>query len=161
MGGRFTGQGGNLVGRALREMIDLTFEVLGTPVPQHRPRFSRAGKFVRTYNVKEDNTYREKLYWEAKKAIKRPIERGIALRVDIEVFRALPASLPQSKRDLAALGVLQPATRPDIDNYLKQIFDGLNGIVWEDDGQIVTVTASKWYSDRPGIRVRVRSLDTP
>jgi Holliday junction resolvase RusA-like endonuclease len=140
-------------------MIDLTFEVLGAPVPQHRPRFSRAGKFVRTYNVKEDTQYREKLYWEARKAVKAPISRGVALRVDIEVFRSAPASLPQAKRALLALGVLQPATRPDIDNYLKQIFDGLNGIVWEDDGQIVTVMASKWYSDRPGIRVRVRSIE--
>lgn len=141
-------------------MIDLTFEVLGTPVPQHRPRFSRAGKFVRTYNVKEDTQYREKLYWEAKKALKTPILRGIPLRVDIDVFRALPSSLAPAKRDLALLGVVRPSTRPDVDNYLKQIFDGLNGIVWEDDGQIVTVTAAKWYSDRPGIKVRVRSLDT-
>lgn len=139
-------------------MIDLTFEVLGTPVPQHRPRFARSGKFVRTYNVKEDGIYREKLYWEAKKALKTPILRGIPLTVTIDVFRQMPASLPPAKRDLALLGVVRPSTRPDVDNYLKQIFDGLNGIVWEDDGQIVTVTAAKWYSERPGIKVRVRSL---
>lgn len=140
-------------------MIDLTFEVLGDPVPQHRPRFARAGKFVRTYNVKEDTQYREKLYWEARKALKRPIERGIALIVTIDVYRGIPASLKGDKRDMADIGSIRPATRPDVDNYLKQIFDGLNGIVWEDDGQIVTVTASKWYSVRPGIRVRVRSLE--
>lgn len=136
---------------------DITIVVHGDPVPQHRPRFARVGKFVRTYNVKEDTTYREKLYWEAKKQVKKPISREVPLIVELNVFRRLTASLKKKAED-AELGLIQPTTRPDIDNYIKQVFDALNGIVWEDDGQIVRVTAAKWYSSTPRLEIRVRSV---
>jgi Holliday junction resolvase RusA-like endonuclease len=138
-------------------MNDITIVVHGDPVPQHRPRFVRTGKFVRTYNVKEDNTYREKLYWEAKKQVKRPISREIPLLVELNVYRRLTSALAR-KAEEAEMGLIQPNTRPDIDNYIKQVFDALNGIVWEDDGQIVKVVAAKWYSATPRIEIRVHSL---
>lgn len=37
-------------------------------------------------------------------------------------------------------------TRPDIDNFVKSVLDGLNGLAWDDDGQIVKITAEKYYS---------------
>lgn len=33
--------------------------------------------------------------------------------------------------------------RGDIDNYVKTILDGLNGVAWKDDSQVVKVTAVK------------------
>lgn len=50
-----------------------------------------------------------------------------------------------------------PVTRPDVDNLLKGISDSLNGIVWQDDSQIVTLSASKlWAGSRgPGLRINV------
>jgi Holliday junction resolvase RusA-like endonuclease len=33
--------------------------------------------------------------------------------------------------------------RGDIDNYIKTILDGLNGVAWKDDSQVVKVTAIK------------------
>jgi len=33
--------------------------------------------------------------------------------------------------------------RGDIDNYVKTILDGLNGVAWKDDSQVVKVTAIK------------------
>jgi Holliday junction resolvase RusA-like endonuclease len=33
--------------------------------------------------------------------------------------------------------------RGDIDNYVKTVLDGLNGTAWEDDIQVVEVTAVK------------------
>lgn len=33
--------------------------------------------------------------------------------------------------------------RGDLDNYLKTILDGLNGIAWDDDRQVVKITAVK------------------
>lgn len=134
----------------------LTFKILGSPVPQHRPRFARAGKFVRTYNVKEDTNYREKLYWEARQAVKAPIPRSVPLVVELSIYRKLTKAVDP---ELAEMGLVQPNTRPDIDNYIKQVLDGLNGIVWEDDGQIVRLVADKWYSASPRLEITVRTLD--
>jgi Holliday junction resolvase RusA-like endonuclease len=33
--------------------------------------------------------------------------------------------------------------RGDVDNYLKTVMDGLNGIAWEDDKQVYAVEAEK------------------
>ena len=33
--------------------------------------------------------------------------------------------------------------RGDIDNYVKTILDGLNGVAWKDDSQVVKLTAIK------------------
>ena len=33
--------------------------------------------------------------------------------------------------------------RGDVDNYLKTVMDGLNGIAWEDDKQVFAVVAEK------------------
>ena len=39
--------------------------------------------------------------------------------------------------------------KADIDNYLKAIFDCLNGKLWVDDKQVVVVHAAKSWTD-PG-----------
>jgi Holliday junction resolvase RusA-like endonuclease len=33
--------------------------------------------------------------------------------------------------------------RGDVDNYLKTVMDGLNGVAWEDDKQVFAVVAEK------------------
>lgn len=33
--------------------------------------------------------------------------------------------------------------RGDLDNYVKTLLDGLNGIAWDDDRQVVKITAVK------------------
>lgn len=47
--------------------------------------------------------------------------------------------------------------RPDIDNYIKSIFDACNTIVWSDDTLVVRVDAVKGWSGQhePGIYMTV------
>lgn len=40
-------------------------------------------------------------------------------------------------------------TRPDIDNYLRQIFDALSGYAWIDDKQIALLIAGKFFALYP------------
>jgi Holliday junction resolvase RusA-like endonuclease len=46
----------------------------------------------------------------------------------------------------------------DIDNIEKALLDGMNQIVYDDDARVVRKTTSKFYSARPGVRVRVMAL---
>lgn len=60
------------------------------------------------------------------------------------------------KKQLAArTGAVRPTGKPDLDNVLKTYGDALNGIVWLDDSQIVSVTLSKVYSDTPHVLLQV------
>lgn len=77
------------------------------------------------------------------------------LTVVIHVFLPIPVSLSKRKRDMALIGAIRPVARPDIDNFIKAIFDSLNGICWIDDAQVVELHAAKMYSDKPRVVVRV------
>ena len=43
-------------------------------------------------------------------------------------------------------GAILPTKKPDCDNILKVIFDSLNGLAYDDDVQVVSVTFQKVYT---------------
>ncbi|MCO7656007.1 RusA family crossover junction endodeoxyribonuclease, partial [Pseudomonas aeruginosa] len=45
-----------------------------------------------------------------------------------------------------------------MDNVIKAIYDGLNGVVWKDDVQVVKAVVGKRYGETPGVRVKVVPL---
>ena len=53
-----------------------------------------------------------------------------------------------------------PTTRPDADNLLKGLLDSWNGILWDDDSQVVELVLRKVYAreGRPGVDVTVEAL---
>ncbi len=53
------------------------------------------------------------------------------------------------------------ATRPDIDNLIKSVLDGLNGVAYQDDGQIVMLHAQKEYSDHDCVEIMIMNIHTP
>lgn len=77
------------------------------------------------------------------------------LVVAIRVHLAPPASMPKKKRTLALTGMIHPITRPDCDNYAKCVLDALNGICWLDDAQIIHLTVSKHYSEKPRVEIDI------
>lgn len=53
-----------------------------------------------------------------------------------------------------------PATRPDLDNYLKSVLDGLNGIMFKDDNCVCEILTAKVYTqDYPKILVVVQEME--
>jgi hypothetical protein len=48
-----------------------------------------------------------------------------------------------------------PASKPDVDNLAKSALDGMSGVVYIDDGQVVYLTISKYYSDTPMMMIDV------
>lgn len=49
-------------------------------------------------------------------------------------------------------------TRPDIDNYIKSVLDAANGVLWNDDSQIVELLSKKVYG-APAIYIQVYKLE--
>ena len=41
-------------------------------------------------------------------------------------------------------------TRPDTSKLVRGAEDALNGVIWKDDAQVITIIATKAYCDGPG-----------
>ena len=68
-------------------------------------------------------------------------------------------SVPQSRRKKLQEGD-RHSQRPDLDNCLKSIKDGLNQVAWHDDSCVVEIHARKfWTHGEPRAEIRVESLE--
>lgn len=133
----------------------LRFSVAGQPVGKARPRFSRTRVYTPTKTVHYEALIRS----AAKDAMCGfpPVANDVAFDVEIEAYYAVPASWSKKRRLSALQGVDRPMTKPDLDNVAKAVLDGMNGVVFEDDKQIVGMTVTKHYSDTPRVEVVVRA----
>lgn len=87
----------------------------------------------------------------------RPPFAGPVLLV-LEISLAIPASWSRKRQAMAESGQICATKKPDADNVLKAVKDGMNGIVWVDDCQAVDYRISKRYSASPGVYVEVVEL---
>lgn len=126
------------------------FTILGNPRPQGRPRFFVRGRHVGVYDPKESREYKQNLVAQIVAQNPRYIPEG-AICLECEFIFARPKSLPKK--------IVDHTKKPDIDNCIKALKDALNGIVWKDDSQIISVYARKDYGDVPGIKIKVRCKD--
>jgi Holliday junction resolvase RusA-like endonuclease len=80
--------------------------------------------------------------------------------VSVELLAELPipASWSKKRRNLAILGYIRPATRPDIDNIFKLMADAFNGVIWRDDVLVVDVHMRKIYGLQPKLVVTVKPM---
>ena len=135
--------------------FSLTFHIHTIPVPKGRPKFSKIGGFVRTYTPKKTQDFETEVREAAKQAMTRePLEGPLA----VYLYFRLP--IPQSyskKRSAACLtGSERPTKKPDLDNLAKSVLDALNGVIYLDDSQIVSLHMTKVYSQHPGIDLLIR-----
>jgi Holliday junction resolvase RusA-like endonuclease len=77
--------------------------------------------------------------------------------VEIEARFQIPVSFSKRKKAEAKMGLIWPAKRPDVENIAK-LMDGLNGVVWKDDRQIVVETIRKVYAENPGLTIIVETI---
>ena len=134
----------------------VTFMVEGTPVPKGRPRFARRGKFVSTYSPKTTVDYETKVSEAAKVAmgVTEPLETPVAAYIYITL--PIPASYSKKRTQACLSGQERPTKKSDIDNYCKAVFDGMNGIVFADDSQVVSLHATKVYGTIGMVEVMVK-----
>ena len=80
------------------------------------------------------------------------------LRLEIIATFPMPASWSKKRRAQGAEGTLWHTSRPDGDNILKAVGDGLNGVVWRDDACLASCEIGKRYGIVPGLQVEVLPL---
>lgn len=137
----------------------LAFTVPGIARGKGRPRATTRGGFVSMYTDKQTVAYERKCAVYARRAMDEPTLLEGPLSLSIEVRIGIPKSWSKKQRANAASGVFPPITRSDIDNFCKVIMDGLNGVVWADDNQVVELYAVKKYSELPCARVAISAYE--
>jgi len=99
----------------------VTFVVEGKPQGKQRPRFGKGG---RVYTPSPTRRYEQLIAWSAL------AERGLQWRMDGHFTVSVTCYFPDARRR-------------DADNVLKSCMDGLNGILYADDCQVVTASVTK------------------
>lgn len=120
----------------------IKFSVEGTPIQQGSMKFIRPGVMIHSRAV-ELAAWRADIAHAAKIAGCTPITDPIAITMRFRVKK--PKTV---KRDY-------PTVAPDLDKYIRSVNDGLTGVAFADDSQIVRIVASKEYSDTPGVDIEV------
>ena len=137
------------------------FVVSGEPVGKGRPRFTRVGGYARAYEPKKTKTYEElvkKSFIEQNPDYKT-IPQGKAVTLFITLEYKIPKGTSKKNRLLMAGKKICPTKKPDLDNVLKSICDGLNRVAWYDDSQIVSIFIDKFYSDEPSAEILIITED--
>lgn len=128
------------------------------PVAQARPRASRTKFGVRMYDPVRVKQFKLDLGMLARQQWHQEPLQG-PLKVTLEFYRGMQKSLSKKEQALRLSGAHRPIVKPDLSNYIKSFEDGLNGLIWADDNEIVEMVARKYYSDHPRIEVEIEVLE--
>lgn len=121
-------------------MREHSFVVPGTPRGKGRPRFFKRGGHVGTYTDDKTAAY-ENLVRLACGAVKGGPFTG-PVRLTVRALFPIPKSWSKAKRDAAGCHT----SKPDLDNVVKAVKDGLTGSAWLDDSLVYSIDAKKFYT---------------
>ncbi len=107
-----------------------------------RPRMVVSGSGAHVFTPRKTKEYERRVATCYRLAGGTMHLKPVALKIAIGVFAPLPKSAP--KRVAAD----QFLAKPDIDNIAKAVMDGLNGVAYEDDVQVVQLLATKYPRTR-------------
>ena len=137
-------------------MKKITLRIPIEPVAWQRPKTRLVNGWVKHYSPIKTKTYEQRIgeYWkEATKGFK--FDRDQALFVDMVFGLPIPKNTSKRKKEEMNNGTIKHIKKPDTDNLLKAVLDGLNDIAWVDDSQVIRISASKKYSTEPYVYVYI------
>ena len=123
-----------------------TFFVPGKPVQQGSMRIYN-NRIVHT-SANELKAWRELVGWKAKEARVEFVPEHQPVKIELTFVFARPKSV---KREY-------PTVFPDLDKLIRSILDGLTGIAYLDDAQVVAIHTEKIYGETPGVKISVGYL---
>lgn len=130
----------------------------GPPIPKARHRSRVVGRHVISYDPQDKEKKKIKQYVlnEINENNLSQISDG-PIAVSVLNYVPIPQSLSNKRRD--ELDGQYCDKRPDVDNYVKWIFDILNKLSYRDDGQIAWLLSKKVYSKSPRMEIELTKLD--
>lgn len=132
----------------------IRFTVPGLPQGKGRARFGNG----RTYTPAKTVAYEGLIALAGQQAMAGRELLTAPVYIQVHAFFPIPASWSKKRRVAAATRLTWHTGKPDGDNVLKAVGDGLNGIVWKDDSQVAFAKVLKHYADTPRLEVFVEPL---
>jgi crossover junction endodeoxyribonuclease RusA len=134
----------------------MKFTVYGKPQPQGSSRaFMVKGRPVITSTNKNLKSWRQEVSVTAQASIAMSgeviIARPHAVNLRVDFYFDRPQSLKKS--------LTENTKRPDMDKLLRGLSDALTGIAYEDDAQIIALTAAKHYGSPERTEVSLSSTE--
>lgn len=132
----------------------ICFTVPGIPAGKGRPRAGRVGGGIRMFTPAKTVAYEGLIAMAGAEAMGAAAAYAGPVSVEARAVFPIPASWSKRRKQEAQWHV----GKPDGDNVLKALGDGLNGVVWKDDSQVASMRLTKTYGDTPGLHVEVTAL---
>ncbi len=83
----------------------------------------------------------------------KPIESRV--KVKIIAYFEIPKSTSKKKKAEMLNGNISPTKKPDADNIIKIVLDGMNKFAFKDDTQVTKLEIEKKYDVNPRIYVKI------
>ena len=122
----------------------ITFRVNGIPIPQGSMKVIN-GRVLHSQGSALAG-WRSLIGWEARLAGATP--HSLPTKITITFFMPRPKTVKRA----------WPSVAPDLDKLIRAVLDGLTGVAYEDDGQVVQIEAQKLYGASVGAEIRLETL---
>lgn len=129
------------------------FEMLGSIQGKARPRMNtRTG---RAYTPTKTKLYEYSLrQWFCMNYPNfKPIEGRV--KVSIIAYFEIPKSTSKKKETEMLANSISPTKKPDIDNIVKIVLDGMNKFAFKDDTQVIKLEVEKKYAEKPRMYIKI------
>lgn len=98
---------------------------------------TQRGKWINA-QAKRYLAYKQQVGWTAKPLFQAPIEGPVGIKIDVYIANKRPG---------------------DLDNIIKALQDGLNGIAWIDDKQVIEIRAKRWHGDPERAEIKIWQVE--
>jgi crossover junction endodeoxyribonuclease RusA len=122
----------------------IAFRALGLPVPQGSMKVIH-GRVLHSQGSALA-AWRSTIAWEAKLA--GATTHNLPVKITVVFIMPRPKSVKRP----------YPSVAPDLDKLIRAVLDGLTGIAYDDDSQVVEIHAHKIYGSPAGAEVRLEII---
>lgn len=134
--------------------MSYVIKVDGIPVAQARPRVTKWG----TYDPPKSKQYKQLIVACVNEQLPT-LKLEKPLKIGIKVYRPIQKSISKKEHTLRANNIHLPAVKPDLDNYIKGILDGLSmANIWTDDNLVCEISAIKRYGEHPRTEIEISEI---